>query len=149
MTKTPDDANVTALRQDIAQTRAELGETVEALAARADVKAWAQEKVDETKTRAREVVADAKAKAIEKAHEVTKSGQALAREAREDPAEAAQRVAERVRASVQAKPRQWAVAGAALLAFGLLIIRRRAKLRSGEWQTTRQREAARQREGKR
>jgi ElaB/YqjD/DUF883 family membrane-anchored ribosome-binding protein len=133
MTGPSDDANVTALRQEIAQTRAELGETVEALSARVDVRARTQEMVDETKARAREVVAEAKAKAVQKAHQVAESGQELVQEARTDPTKAAQHVVERVRTSVQAKPRQWAVAAAALLAFGLLIARRRAKLASGEW----------------
>ena len=36
------------LREEIAETREELGETVEALAAKADVKAQAQAKVEET-----------------------------------------------------------------------------------------------------
>jgi hypothetical protein len=42
-----------ALRKEIEQTRAELGETVEALAAKADVKARAHEAVDDAKQRAR------------------------------------------------------------------------------------------------
>jgi len=41
------------LRREIEQTRAELGETVEALAMRADVKARAQDAVDDAKLRAR------------------------------------------------------------------------------------------------
>jgi ElaB/YqjD/DUF883 family membrane-anchored ribosome-binding protein len=128
-----EDANVTSLRQEIAQTRADLGETVEALAARADVRARAQEKVDETKARAREAVAEAKAKAVQKAHEVAESGQELVQEARTDPAKAARHATERVRASVRANPKQWVVVGAALVAFGLLLARRRAKLAAGDW----------------
>jgi hypothetical protein len=46
-------ADVSALRREIAQTRADLGQTVEALAAKADVKARAHEAVDEAKARAR------------------------------------------------------------------------------------------------
>ena len=45
-----------ALRREIEQTRAELGETVEALAAKADVKARAQDAVDDARDRARGVV---------------------------------------------------------------------------------------------
>jgi hypothetical protein len=41
------------IREDIERTREELGETVEALAARTDVKAQAQAKVADTKQRAR------------------------------------------------------------------------------------------------
>jgi DNA-binding XRE family transcriptional regulator len=48
------------LRGEIAETREELGQTVEALAAKADVKAQAREKVDETKAQAQEKVNEAK-----------------------------------------------------------------------------------------
>jgi len=41
------------IRREIEQTRAELGETVQALAAKTDVKARAHEKVDEVKSNAR------------------------------------------------------------------------------------------------
>ena len=40
------------IREDIAQTREELGETVEALASKTDVKGQAKAKVDDTKQRA-------------------------------------------------------------------------------------------------
>lgn len=43
-----------ALRLEIARTRAELGETVQALAAKADVKARAREQVEQTRQRVRE-----------------------------------------------------------------------------------------------
>jgi len=45
------------LRAEIKQTRAELGETVQALAAKADVKARALDQVEVAKQRAREAVA--------------------------------------------------------------------------------------------
>ncbi len=45
------DAGVDDIQADIEQTRAELGETVEALQAKLDVKERAKEKVDETKER--------------------------------------------------------------------------------------------------
>jgi cobalamin biosynthesis Mg chelatase CobN len=45
--------DVEALRADIKQTRAELGETVQALAAKADVKARAKEQVEQTKQKVR------------------------------------------------------------------------------------------------
>jgi cobalamin biosynthesis Mg chelatase CobN len=54
MTKNGSDGgkpDVDALRDDIKQTRAELGETVQALAAKADVKARAKESVEQTKQR--------------------------------------------------------------------------------------------------
>jgi cobalamin biosynthesis Mg chelatase CobN len=54
--------DVDALRADIKQTRAELGETVQALAAKADVKARAKEQVEQTKQRVRAQAADATGK---------------------------------------------------------------------------------------
>lgn len=54
--------DVAALRAEIKQTRAELGETVQALAARADVKARAKEQVELTKQKARAQVHDATGK---------------------------------------------------------------------------------------
>ncbi|GID92787.1 DUF3618 domain-containing protein [Amorphoplanes digitatis] len=54
--------DVTALREEIRQTRADLGETVQALAAKADVKARAREQVAQTKQRARVRVHDASVK---------------------------------------------------------------------------------------
>jgi hypothetical protein len=49
-----------ALRRDIEQTRAGLGETVEALAAKADVKARAQGAVDDVKHRVHEAADEAR-----------------------------------------------------------------------------------------
>ena len=46
------------LREEIAQTREQLGETVEALAAKADVKAQAKERVEEGKEQAKAKVAE-------------------------------------------------------------------------------------------
>ena len=54
-----------ALRAQIEQTRSELGETVEVLSAKADVKAQAKDKVDEGKAKLRDQQAQAKAKAQE------------------------------------------------------------------------------------
>jgi cobalamin biosynthesis Mg chelatase CobN len=54
--------DVDALRAEIKQTRAELGETVQALAAKADVKARAKEQVEQTKQRVRAQAADATGK---------------------------------------------------------------------------------------
>ena len=47
------------LRAEIKQTRADLGETVQALAAKADVKARALDQVEQARQRARETVAAA------------------------------------------------------------------------------------------
>jgi len=51
--------DVDAIRADIKQTRAELGETVQALAAKADVKARAKEQVELTKAKAKAQVHEA------------------------------------------------------------------------------------------
>ncbi|OJF12858.1 DUF3618 domain-containing protein [Couchioplanes caeruleus] len=51
--------DVDALRAEIKQTRAELGETVQALAAKADVKARAKEQVEITKAKAKAQVHEA------------------------------------------------------------------------------------------
>lgn len=48
--------DVDAIREEIAQTRADLGETVQALAAKADVKARAKDQVELTKQRAKDQV---------------------------------------------------------------------------------------------
>jgi hypothetical protein len=50
---------ITRLREHIMQTRAELGATVEALAARADVRARVRETAEEAKTRVRQSAQDA------------------------------------------------------------------------------------------
>ena len=52
------------LRAEIKQTRADLGETVQALAAKADVKARALDQVEHARKRARETVAAAPAMPI-------------------------------------------------------------------------------------
>ena len=59
--------DVEALREDIKQTRAELGETVQALAAKADVKARAKEQVELTKAKAKTQVHEATEKVREAA----------------------------------------------------------------------------------
>ena len=72
----PDEAQETRspeeIRADIEQTREEVGDTVEALAAKSDVKARARERVDEVK---------AKAKAS-----TPESGQEVVAKVRENPA---------------------------------------------------------------
>jgi F0F1-type ATP synthase membrane subunit b/b' len=54
-----------ALRAEIKQTRAELGETVQALTAKADVKARAKESVEQTKLKVKAQVAEATGKATD------------------------------------------------------------------------------------
>ena len=61
-TPTPAADDPEALRDQIEQTREDLGETVEALSAKADVKGQVREKVDERKAQLRDQQAQAQAK---------------------------------------------------------------------------------------
>jgi ElaB/YqjD/DUF883 family membrane-anchored ribosome-binding protein len=74
-------SSVDALREEIAHTRAELGETVQALAAKADVKARLHDTADEAKARVREGLQSAAAAAApEKAQELAvRTGRAVRR----------------------------------------------------------------------
>lgn len=60
--------DVERLRAEIRQTRAELGETVQALAAKADVKARAKDQVEQTRQRVRAQAAEATGKVKDAAH---------------------------------------------------------------------------------
>ena len=99
------------IRSEIEQTREQLGETVEALAEKADVKGQAQAKVDETKERFARKAEDAKAKL----------GDASPDQAKDAATSAA--------ASAKERPLPFAVAGAfaAGLVLGVLIARRRRR----------------------
>jgi ElaB/YqjD/DUF883 family membrane-anchored ribosome-binding protein len=57
--------DVEALRAEIKRTRADLGETVQALAAKADVKARAKEQVEQTKQKVKAQAAEATGKVRE------------------------------------------------------------------------------------
>ncbi|HWS35051.1 MAG TPA: DUF3618 domain-containing protein [Actinoplanes sp.] len=102
--------DLTALRQEIRQTRSELGETVQALAGRADVKARAREQVEETKQRV-----------LLRAAEMTGRVRETVRET--PPRELAVQAGERVRANPF--PVVLAVAGIAAVAGLILILRGR------------------------
>ena len=74
------------LEQDIEQTRDELGDTVEALAAKADVKAQAKQKVDDVKTSVSEKKEDLLGKAGEASPDSAKAAASQAStKARENP----------------------------------------------------------------
>ncbi len=93
--------NVDELREEIAQTREELGETVQALAARADVKARLQDTKEEAKARVRAQLHSAAAEAKVAAAEAPERAQVLA---------------VRTRDAVRRNPTQFAaVAGAVVL----------------------------------
>jgi cell division septum initiation protein DivIVA len=119
----PDDPQ--ALREEIQQTRKDLGDTVEALAAKADVRA-----------RTREKAADVKAQAKDKAAETADRVQAKASELKEQAAAVAQKVTEATpeparQAAAQAAStvRQWRGPILAAAAFVLLAGWRRGRKR--------------------
>jgi ElaB/YqjD/DUF883 family membrane-anchored ribosome-binding protein len=71
----PEEAKTPAeIRTEIDQTREELGDTVEALAEKTDVKAQAKAKVEDVKTQAKAKVEEVKAKAAEAAPESPQEG---------------------------------------------------------------------------
>lgn len=109
--------DLVALRQEINRTRSEFGETVQALAARADVKARAREQVEETKQRVL-------TRAAEVTGRVRESAAGATVKVRETPPrELAQQAGERVRANPF--PTLLAVAGIAAIAGIILIVRGR------------------------
>jgi Protein of unknown function (DUF3618) len=77
----PGKPDVEALRAEIKQTRSELGETVQALAAKADVKARAKEQVEQTKQRVRAQAAEATGKVRDAAVHATDRVRAAAGQA--------------------------------------------------------------------
>lgn len=107
----PDDPE--EIREQISQTRAELGETVEALAAKADVKAQVKEKVATAKEQAQEKAAAAKARISEKVGEV-------------DPDEARKKLAS-VPERVKSRPLPAVLAAGGLFLTWMIRRRRRAR----------------------
>ena len=85
------DASPDEIEADIARTRARLADSVDALADKVNVKARAQEKVDEVKTTAQAKVADAKATAQAKVEDVRTTAQARAAVGRDKILEGAAR----------------------------------------------------------
>ena len=64
------DADIDEIQTDIEQTRKELGETVEALSAKMDVKQRTRDKAAETKEAVLDKAAETKAVVLDKAHTV-------------------------------------------------------------------------------
>ena len=99
------------IRSEIETTREQLGETVEALAEKADVKGQAKAKVDETKQRFTRKAEDAKAKLGEASPDQAKGAATTAAE------------------TAKERPLPFAVAGAFAvgLLVGLMVARRRRR----------------------
>jgi hypothetical protein len=106
-------ADPAALREEIARTRADLGHTVEALAAKADVKARAQEAVQSS-------VNAAKLRMREGVEQVAVNAAYAGRELRTHPRESIQRGLHRMVDSVRERPAPWVV-GSALLVLAALV----------------------------
>lgn len=116
--------DVASLRQEITQTRAQLGDTVEALAAKADVKTRAQESLQEAKARAKDEAIHAVTAAKEGAQQAAASTAAFGRDLTSHPAATLRGSVGRVRRSVRQHPAPWTVAAGALTLL-LLIAQRR------------------------
>jgi len=82
------------LREEIKQTRVELGETVQALAAKADVKARAKDQVEQTKQKVKAQVAGATGKVLEAASMAGDRVRAAADQAKDSAAQATDKVKE-------------------------------------------------------
>jgi uncharacterized protein YdbL (DUF1318 family) len=87
MSDTSDTRTPEEIRADIDQTREEVGDTVEALAAKTDVKAQARERVEEIKGNVRAKADEVKAKAQSSTPDsAQQGGQQVVAKVRENPA---------------------------------------------------------------
>jgi hypothetical protein len=111
--RTPED-----VRADIEQTRAELGDTVEALAAKTDVKGQAKRAVDDARANVSEKAADARQAVSEKRNGAMSAAQQAAPESAGD---AGRRVSQLV------KENRGMLIPALALGVGMLIGRRRTR----------------------
>jgi len=128
-----DDRGPEEIRREIEHTREELGDTVAALAAKTDVKAQAQQGVEEAKQSVRDKVDDVKAAAQEKVHGARDTAQekvAGARSAAQENAPESAQQAGQQAAQVAAQARDQAAqvvnenpipAAAGALVAGLLL----------------------------
>jgi len=122
--------DVEALRSEIAQTRAELGETVQALAAKADVKARAKDQVDQTKQKVKAQAAEAAQKARDAAVLASGKARTVATQATDRARDTATQAGEKVRESgaldkaqdAREQVRRNPVPFAAMLAAGVVVV---------------------------
>jgi Protein of unknown function (DUF3618) len=116
------DAGPDEIEADIVRTRARLAGSVDALADKLDVKARAQEKVDDVRTTAQAKVSDVKATAQAKAEDVRATAQAKAAMGREKVVLGSREVSRRVLALP--RPAQIALAAGPLLVVMVLVVRK-------------------------
>jgi ElaB/YqjD/DUF883 family membrane-anchored ribosome-binding protein len=114
--ETPDPERI---ERDIEETREELGDTVAALAEKADVKQQARAKVDHTKEQAKARVTEVKETVMSKAGEAKAKAAEAAPESAGDAADAAQQYAQRGQTYASENPGQVAVAAAVATGFVL------------------------------
>ncbi|MFI6266375.1 DUF3618 domain-containing protein [Micromonospora sp. NPDC051006] len=114
-----------ALREEIRRTRVELGETMEALAAKADVKARLRESADHAKQRMREQAAGTVARVRGQAAQKAQAARTQAHE----KAQVARAQAHEKGGSLRDSPVPWAAvaAGAVATMIVLLIIQGRRR----------------------
>ena len=121
---TPPKPSIEELRAEIKQTRTELGETVQALAAKADVKARAKDQVEQTKLKV-------KAQAVGAAERVRGAAVAASDKVRaavdHDGAPAAEGVAYPAETRTAPVPLPLLIAGVVALAGVILIVRGRRR----------------------
>jgi UDP-3-O-[3-hydroxymyristoyl] glucosamine N-acyltransferase len=115
------DASPDEIEADIAATRARLADSVDALADKMDVKARAQEKVDDVRSTAQAKVSDVRATAQAKIDEVTATAQAKAFVGKDKAEQGYREVRQRVLALP--RPAQIALAAAPVLLVVLLVVR--------------------------
>jgi hypothetical protein len=110
----PEEKSPDQIREEIGDTREELGDTVAAVAAKTDVRKQAQAKVDDVKAQASAKAGETKARAKE-------LGDKAMAAAPESPAEGVQQA----RALVKQNPKPFAIAGALIAALILWRLLRR------------------------
>jgi ElaB/YqjD/DUF883 family membrane-anchored ribosome-binding protein len=108
--RSPEMTETEQLQSDIETTREEMGDTVEALAAKTDVKAQAKKQAAEAKAQAQEKVADAKTK-------VTGAKDDLLGKARNASPEAAKTAVTQASQKARENPLPVAIVGAAAVGF--------------------------------
>ncbi|WP_433041456.1 DUF3618 domain-containing protein [Dactylosporangium sp. CS-033363] len=119
------------LRAEIAQTRSELADTAERLAAKTDVKARAKEAAGDAKARAKEAAGDAKQAAADAVDTAKERVSAAAGTVADKAGSAVSSVRRTVRdtdfAAEARKPLPWAAIAAGLAAFAAILYAVRRK----------------------
>ena len=120
-----EDKSPAEIRAEIEETRQELGDTVEALAEKTDVKAQAKAKVDDVKGQAQAKVEDVKGQAQAAAEEAKAKAKDLGDKAKAAAPESPQEGVQQAQTLVRQNPKPAAIAGAVLVVFVLWRLLRR------------------------